>query len=149
MAIRHGQSYTFTDIHDFTGPGGDGDHPSTESPYIDSKGNLFLLVFGLGLSIPFVVFTSNLLSMLMDKYPILVYIGAAVLGRVGGEMLITDPFIIKLIQPSKFFEYGVEIFFTIGVLVAGKIWIKWKISREEQALEPPSPQETLISSKKD
>ena len=34
-----------------------------------SKGNLFLLLFGLALSIPFVVFTSNLLSMLMDKYP--------------------------------------------------------------------------------
>jgi YjbE family integral membrane protein len=111
-----------------------------------SKGNLFLLVFGLGLSIPFVVFTSNLLSMLMDRYPILVYIGAAVLGRVGGEMLITDPFITKLLHPSKLFEYGVEIFFTIGVLVVGKIWIKWKISREERSLKSPSPSETLNSS---
>jgi YjbE family integral membrane protein len=92
-----------------------------------SKGNLFLLIFGLGLSIPFVVFTSNLLSMLMDKYPILVYIGAAVLGWVGGEMLITDPFIIKLIQPSNFFQYSVEIFFTIGVLVAGRICTKLKV----------------------
>ena len=42
-----------------------------------SKGNLFLLIFGLGLSIPFVVFTSSLLSMLMDKYPYIIYIGAA------------------------------------------------------------------------
>ncbi len=48
------------------------------------EGNLFLLIFGLALSIPFVVFTSNLLSMLMDRYPILLYIGAAVLGRVAG-----------------------------------------------------------------
>ncbi len=108
-----------------------------------SKGNLFLLIFGLGLSIPFVVFTSNLLSMLLDKYPFLVYIGAAVLGWVGGEMLITDPFIIKLIQPSNFFQYSVEIFFTIGVLVAGKIYRKWKTSREEQSLESPSSTETL------
>ncbi|NCO59214.1 TerC family protein, partial [bacterium] len=57
-----------------------------------SHGNIFLLLFGLGLSIPFVVFTSNLLSMLMDKYPIIIYIGAAILGKVGGEMMITDPF---------------------------------------------------------
>jgi YjbE family integral membrane protein len=114
-----------------------------------SKGNLFLLLFGLGLSIPFVVFTSNLLAMLMDKYPFLVYIGAAVLGRVAGEMMITDPFITTLFHPSKFLQYSVEIFFTIGVLVAGKIWVRWKISREEQALEPPSPKETLNSSKKD
>jgi YjbE family integral membrane protein len=42
------------------------------------KGNFFLLLFGLALSIPFVVFTSSLLSMLMDKYPIIVWIGAAV-----------------------------------------------------------------------
>jgi len=114
-----------------------------------SKGNLFLLLFGLGLSIPFVVFTSNLLAMLMDKYPFLVYIGAAVLGRVAGEMMITDPFITKLIHPSKFFQYSVEIFFTLGVLVAGKIWIKWKISREEQALEPQSTKEALKSFKED
>lgn len=100
-----------------------------------SRGNLFLLLFGLGLSIPFVVFTSNLLSLLMDKYPFLVYIGAAVLGRVAGEMMITDPFIIKLLHPSKFLQYSVEIFFTLGVLAAGKIWIKWKISREEKKLK--------------
>jgi YjbE family integral membrane protein len=98
-----------------------------------SKGNLFLLIFGLGLSIPFVVFTSNLLSMLMDKYPFLVYLGAAVLGRVGGEMMITDPFMIEQIHPSRVLQYSVEIFFTIGVLVVGKIWIKWKISREEKS----------------
>jgi len=42
-----------------------------------SHGNVFLLLFGLGLSIPFIVFTSNLLSMLMDKYPVIIYIGAA------------------------------------------------------------------------
>ncbi len=48
-----------------------------------SKGHLGLLIFGLGLSIPFVVFTSHFLSTLMDKYPIIIYIGSAILGRVG------------------------------------------------------------------
>jgi YjbE family integral membrane protein len=114
-----------------------------------SKGNLFLLLFGLGLSIPFVVFTSNLLSMLMDKYPFLVYIGAAVLGRVAGEMMITDPFVTRLIHPSKILQYSVEIFFTLGVLVAGKIWIKWKISREEQKLAPQTNKANLYKSKED
>ena len=114
-----------------------------------SKGNLFLLIFGLGLSIPFVVFTSNLLSMLMDKYPLLVYLGAAVLGRVAGEMMITDPFIEKVFHPSAIFQYSVQAFFTLGVLVAGKIWIRWKIARDEQMLESSSPKETLNSSKED
>jgi YjbE family integral membrane protein len=93
-----------------------------------SKGNLFLLIFGLTLSIPFVVFTSSLLSLLMDKYPVIIYIGAAVLGRVGGEMMITDPFIVKLLQPSKWLQYVIEGFFLVGVLAAGKLWLKHRIS---------------------
>ena len=56
-----------------------------------SQGNFLLLLLGLGLSIPFVIFTSGLLSMLMDRYPVIIYIGAAILGRVGAEMIITDP----------------------------------------------------------
>lgn len=97
-----------------------------------SHGNLFLLLFGLTLSIPFVVFTSTLLSMLMDKYPIIVYIGAAVLGRVGGEMMITDPFVVNLINPSKVLQYGTEAFFAIGVLALGKL-LMYRARRAEQA----------------
>jgi YjbE family integral membrane protein len=97
-----------------------------------SKGNLFLLIFGLALSIPFVVFTSNLLSKLMDKYPVIIYVGSAVLGRVGGEMMITDPFTVQLLAPSKWVQYGVEIICLVGVVAAGKLWIKMKIAREEK-----------------
>ncbi|MFB3925105.1 MAG: TerC family protein [Syntrophales bacterium] len=91
-----------------------------------SKGNLFLLVFGLGLSIPFIVFTSNILSMLMDKYPVIIYIGAAILGRVGGEMIISDPFIVNLFHPSRIVQYGVELFFTVGVIVVGTLQVRMK-----------------------
>lgn len=95
-----------------------------------SHGNLFLLIFGLGLSIPFVVFASTMLSMLMDKYPIIVYIGAAILGKVGGEMLITDPFTVSLLQPSKVMQYSVELFFAVGVLVVGKLFLRWRNARK-------------------
>ncbi len=95
------------------------------------KGNFFLLLFGLALSIPFVVFTSSLLSMLMDKYPFIVWIGAAVLGRVGGEMMITDPFVIGLLNPSNLLKYAVEIIGAVGVLVVGKLYMRWKIARQE------------------
>lgn len=66
-----------------------------------SKGNLFLIIFGLGFSIPIVVFASTLLVMLMDKYPIIIYLGAAVLGQVGGEMMVTEPFIVQILNPSN------------------------------------------------
>ena len=97
-----------------------------------SHGNLFLLIFGLGLSVPLVVFTSNLLSILMDKYPIIIYIGAAVLGKVGGEMIITDPFTVNILNPGKLLIYSVEAVFAVGVIIVGKLWMKWKISRTEK-----------------
>ncbi|NTV41875.1 MAG: TerC family protein [Syntrophobacteraceae bacterium] len=106
-----------------------------------SHGNVFLLLFGLGLSIPFVVFTSNLLSMLMDKYPVIIYIGAAILGRVGGEMIMTDPVVVRLLAPGKVFQYSVEAGLAVGVLVVGKLWLKWMIRSEEakHGLEEAQP----------
>ncbi len=98
-----------------------------------SKGNLFLLIFGLGLSIPFVVFTSTFLASLMDKYPVIIYLGAAVLGRVAGEMMITDPFVHNLLHPGKFAEYGVQAFFAVGVIVFAKLWMRWKTKKQEEA----------------
>ena len=111
-----------------------------------SHGNLFLLLFGLGLSIPLVVFTSNLLSMLMDRYPIIIYIGAAVLGRVGGEMIMTDPVTVDFLAPSKIVQYAVEAVLAVGVIIVGKLWMKWVTSpsgRSRQASEvelPPDPE---------
>jgi YjbE family integral membrane protein len=105
-----------------------------------SHGNLFLLIFGLGLSIPFVVLTSNLLSMLMDKFPIIIYIGAAILGRVAGDMMLTDPFMVRLFHPSKWVEYLIQAVFAIGVIVVGKLWLKYKSSNAEESCEKVLPE---------
>jgi YjbE family integral membrane protein len=86
-------------------------------------GSLFLLIFGLGLSIPFVVFMSSLLAKLMDRFPIIIYIGAAILGKVGGEMMITDPIVHNWLEPGKLVEYGVMAFFTVAVVAAGRILV--------------------------
>ena len=96
-----------------------------------SHGNLFLLIFGLALSIPFVVFTSNLLAMLMDRYPIIIYLGAAVLGRVAGEMIFTDPAVVRWLQMPTWFNYAMEAVFAVGVIVVGKLWIKFVYRRAE------------------
>lgn len=87
-----------------------------------SKGSLPLLIFGLGLSIPLVVFTSTLLSRLMDRYPLIVYLGAAILGRVGGDMIMTDAIVVQTFQPSAAIRYGVEVFCAGGVVLAGFLW---------------------------
>lgn len=58
-----------------------------------AKGSLTLLILGLAISIPLVIFGSTLLLKLMDRYPIIITIGAALLGWVAGEMAITDPLV--------------------------------------------------------
>jgi YjbE family integral membrane protein len=89
-----------------------------------SKGNFFLLFFGLVTSIPIMVFTSNLLSMLMDKYPIIIYVGAGLLGKVGAEMIMTDAIIAPFIPKNEYFVYLIEGVTAIGVIIAGKLWAR-------------------------
>jgi YjbE family integral membrane protein len=103
-----------------------------------SHGNFFLLIFGLALSIPFVVFTSNLLAMLMDRYPIIIYLGAAVLGRVAGEMIFTDPWVARMLQMPAWFNYAMEAVFAAGVIVVGKLWIRFVFRKDEETEQSPS-----------
>ena len=100
-----------------------------------SHGNMFLLIFGLGLSIPFVVFMSNILANLMDRYPIILWIGAAILGKVGGEMMITDGWVVGLLHPSKWLQYGAEIFFVVFVCGLAKILL----NRRRAGVAQPHP----------
>ena len=93
------------------------------------KGNAALLLFGLGSSIPIVVFASDILSRLMDRYPIIITLGAAVLGRVAGDMISSDAFIEKTFHPSVYTCYAVQAIFTVGVIVVGKLWMKRKAAK--------------------
>ena len=56
-----------------------------------AQGNLPLLVLGLLVSIPLIVFGASLLTKVMERFPIIITIGAALLGFLAGEMLLTDP----------------------------------------------------------
>jgi len=56
-----------------------------------AQGSLTLLILGLGISIPLVIFGSTMLLHLMERWPIIITIGGGLLGFVAGEMLVTDP----------------------------------------------------------
>jgi YjbE family integral membrane protein len=56
-----------------------------------AKGNVTLLIIGLAISIPLIVFGSSLMLKLMERYPIIITLGGALLGYLGGDMMATDP----------------------------------------------------------
>jgi len=56
-----------------------------------AKGHLWMLIVGLVVTVPIILFGSALLMKLMDRFPIFIMIGAALIGWVAGEMIISDP----------------------------------------------------------
>ena len=55
-----------------------------------ANGNMYLVVFGLLLSIPIIIWGSSLILKFIDKYPIIIYLGSALLGWIAGDMIQTD-----------------------------------------------------------
>ncbi len=101
-----------------------------------AHGNLALLLFGLALSMPIIMFGSNLVATLMNRLPWLVYLGSAVLAFTAGEMIFEDPIIGDFLPHSALFEYSM-----IGLLVIGTIGLAYILNARQHAqpgtLPPP------------
>lgn len=63
-----------------------------------AKGNLFLLVIGVTISIPIMIFGAKIIVHLFDRYSFLIYIGSAILVYTGVDMVMQEPFINELFQ---------------------------------------------------
>ena len=55
-----------------------------------ARGSLFLLLFGLAVSIPLIIWSSHLVLKFMERFPVVVTLGAALLGYVAGDMIASD-----------------------------------------------------------
>ena len=55
-----------------------------------ADGNIYIVIFGLLLSIPIIIWGSKIILKLIDKYPQIIYLGGFLLGWIGGEMIQTD-----------------------------------------------------------
>lgn len=55
-----------------------------------AKGSMVLLILGLAISIPLVIFGSTLMIKLMERFPVIVMLGAGLIGWVGGETIVSD-----------------------------------------------------------
>jgi YjbE family integral membrane protein len=101
-----------------------------------AKGNTVLLIAGLAISIPLVVFASRLLLTLMDRFPAIITLGAALLGWVAGEMAITDPAARGWVEAQAvFLHYVAPAAGAIGVVLVGK----WLASRAAGTARKVSP----------
>jgi len=65
-----------------------------------AKGSVLLLVLGLIISIPLVIFGATMLMKLMERYPLIITLGAAILGWTAGEMGVTDPAVAQWVNTS-------------------------------------------------
>jgi YjbE family integral membrane protein len=106
-----------------------------------AKGSIVLLVLGLLISIPLVVFGATMLMKLMESYPVIITIGAALIGYVSGEMLVTDPVVTEWFRVNAHWMIDFELFSVFGrkfeLSVAGLVAVvlvvvvgKWLGSRE-------------------
>ncbi|MEB3100665.1 TerC family protein [Ferviditalea candida] len=87
-----------------------------------AEGDLILIILGIGLSIPLIIWGSTLIMKLLHKYPILVYIGAGILGYTAGEMLVSDQKVEKLLEHANpAFHWLIPVATTLIVIGAGLI----------------------------
>jgi len=125
-----------------------------------ANGQMSLLILGLAVSIPMIIAGAALIMMVLDRFPILIWLGATLLGWIAGDVIETDPAIHPFLQrlldgqialsfdaTSAIFggsshfsldgdlvEYICSVLGAVLVLVVGSIWRRRKLSRAEQGI---------------
>ena len=88
-----------------------------------AKDSLILVVFGLVVSIPIIVWGSRFVLKLMDRFPIVIVGGAALLGWIGGGMITGDAVLpARGIEVSPTLHYGAAVVGALLVVAIGKLW---------------------------
>jgi YjbE family integral membrane protein len=127
-----------------------------------ANGQISLLILGLTISIPMIIAGAALIMMVLDRFPILVWLGATLLGWIAGDVIETDPAVHPLLQrlldgqialnldaTSAIFgvsphfsldgdlvEYIASILGAIAVLVAGSLWRRRRLKQLEHLALP-------------
>ena len=133
-----------------------------------ANGQLPLLILGLAISIPMIIAGAALIMLVLDRFPILVWLGATLLGWIAGDVIATDPAVqpwlarlldgqisLHLDASSAIFgvaphvsldgdlaEYVCSILGAITVLTAGSIWRKRKLRELEHLALPDAVEAT-------
>lgn len=84
-----------------------------------SHGNIWLVILGLLVSIPIIVWGSKLILMLLDRYPSIIYIGAAILAYTAGNMITHEPMLKEVMKAEGYLNWLVPIFVIFTVIMVG------------------------------
>jgi YjbE family integral membrane protein len=96
-----------------------------------AQGNLALIVFGLAISVPIIIAGAALITALLDRFPVLIWLGSALLGWVAGEAIVTDTavatalshaFPAEVVRDLQWAAAGVG---AVLVLVIGALWRRY------------------------
>jgi YjbE family integral membrane protein len=99
-----------------------------------AKGNVPLLVFGLVISIPIITWSSQLVLKLIDRFPLIINAGGALLGYVAGEMLVGEALFESLVETRHYLHWLVPAFCAALVLVAGR-WLTMRKAVEPEVID--------------
>ncbi|MEJ6021459.1 TerC family protein [Ramlibacter sp. PS4R-6] len=84
-------------------------------------GSTTLLVLGLAISIPLVIFGATLMVKLMERYPIIVVAGAGLIGWVAGETIVSDAILKDVLEANKWLHYAAAVAGAVFVVGLGKL----------------------------
>jgi YjbE family integral membrane protein len=127
-----------------------------------ANGQLSLLILGLAISIPMIIAGAALIMLVLDRFPILVWLGATLLGWIAGDVIASDPAVRPLLQrlldghialnldatsavfgvsphfilDGDLIEYAASVLGAIVVLVVGSIWRKRRLQHLEEIALP-------------
>lgn len=98
-----------------------------------ADGNLWLILFGILITIPLIIYGARILSSLMDRLPWLVYLGSGVLVFVAYEMFVGDPIVHEYLEGTVFVLYERIIAVLLAALFMGVGYLR---ARQMRAAPP-------------
>jgi YjbE family integral membrane protein len=104
-----------------------------------AKDSIGLVVFGLLVSVPIIVYGSKLVLMLMDRFPLVIVGGAALLGWIAGDMFVHDVVVKEwMLANAAWLKYGAPIAGAVLVVAIGKFMIARKApAKQEDVMVAP------------
>ena len=90
-----------------------------------------LLVLGLAISIPIVIFGSTIVLKIMERFPVIITLGAALLGWIAGEMVVTDPAVVGWVNANAQWLHSFRVLAILGAVLV--VAIGMAIARRHEA----------------